>query len=50
MVETKEPPLLISFSPVTSLNKGINPKNLVTFSFNSFAHTLHFGVKFQDHT
>ena len=30
----KKPPT--SFSPVTSTNVGINPKNFLTFSFNPF--------------
>ena len=33
--EQKDPPT--KFSPVTSTNVGIRPKNFVTFSFNPFA-------------
>ena len=42
MGSQKAPPT--SFSPVTSTNVGISPKNFLTFSFNPFFHT---GVKFQ---
>ena len=38
----KRPPT--KFSPETSTNEGISPKNFLTFIFN------HFGVKFQGHT
>ena len=33
----KAPPPPPSFSPVTSTNIGISPKNDLTFSFNPFA-------------
>ena len=32
----KKPPSPTSFSPVTSTNVGISPKNFLTFSFNLF--------------
>ena len=32
----KVPPLPTSFSPITSTNVGISPKNLLTFSFIPF--------------
>ena len=32
----KKAPLLTSFSPVTSTNKEISPKNFITFSSDSF--------------
>ena len=33
----KERPAPTSFSPVTSTNVEISPKNILTFSFNPFA-------------
>ena len=35
--EQKWPPPPTSFSPVTSTNVGIRPKNFLTFSYNPFA-------------
>lgn len=36
-----------SFSPVTSTNVGIIPKNFLDFQFQPFCHAC---VKFEDHT